>query len=425
MIGRPGKLTKRIADAAPAKAKRYTLWDTQLPGFGLRVSGSGKKTFMLRYRPRSRPDIKRYVTLGRYGVITVEEARTEAKRILGQVAGGKDPARDAKRVRPDLTVATVAAAFLEKHARVKLKPNTALAYRYALERHVLPKLGRFKLDELKRSDVINLHTSLSSKPYMANAIVTLIGSLYSWAAAKELVNEGQNPARGIERFHERSRERFLNMDEFARLGAALHEAETVGIAYQVDEARPTAKHAAKPENRRTIIAADTIAAIRLLMLTGSRLREILHLRWREVDLFQGLLLLPDSKTGQKTIILSEPAIAILTGLDRSGEYVFPGDNRARPRRDLKRPWALVTRRAGLTGLRLHDLRHSYASVAVGKGLGLGLPVIGKLLGHRQTSTTARYAHLGDAPLREASQAVAAKIANAMGGTTAAASTDLD
>jgi integrase len=149
------------------------------------------------------------------------------------------------------------------------------------------------------------------------------------------------------------------------------------------------------------------------MVTGSRLREILHLRWREVDLSLGLLLLPDSKSGRKTIILSAPAIKILSGLRRNGEYVFPGTDEGKPRRDLKKPWAAVTKRAGLIGLRIHDLRHSYASVAVGKELQLGLPVIGKLLGHSQLSTTARYAHLGDEPLRAASEAVAMKIAGAM------------
>ena len=410
---RGGKLNKRIADTALPNAKRYTVWDTQLPGFGLRVSPSGKKSFTLRYRPRHRSDLKRYVTLGRYGVITVEEARIEAKRILGQVAGGKDPAKEVRSVRRDQTIVTAVASFLEEHARVKLKPNTALAYRYALERHVLPKLGRLKLNEVESSDLVDLHTSLSSKPYMANYVVTLVGSLYSWAATKGLVDEGKNPARRIEKFRETTRERFLSDDEFARLGAALREAETVGIPYEVDEARPTSKHAAKPENRRTIIAADAVAAIRLLMVTGSRLREILHLRWREVDLSLGLLLLPDSKSGRKTIILSAPAIKILSGLRRNGEYVFPGTDEGKPRRDLKKPWAAVTKRAGLIGLRIHDLRHSYASVAVGKELQLGLPVIGKLLGHSQLSTTARYAHLGDEPLRAASEAVAMKIAGAM------------
>jgi integrase len=410
---RCGKLTKRIADSALPNVERYTVWDTQLPGFGLRVSPSGKKSFTLRYRPRHRSDLKRYVTLGRYGVITVEEARIEAKRILGQVAGGKDPAREAKSARRDQSVAMAVASFLEEHARVKLKPGTAMSYRYALERHVLPKLGRLKLSEVDRSDLVDLHTSLAAKPYMANYVVTLIGSLYSWAATKGLVDEGQNPARRVERFREKRRERFLNYDEFARLGAALREAETVGIAYDVDESRPTSKHAAKPENRRTVVSAEAVGAIRLLMVTGSRLREILHLRWCEVDLSLGLLLLPDSKTGRKTIVLSAPAIEILSGLGRNGEYVFPGTKEGNPRRDLKRPWAVVTKRADLIGLRLHDLRHSFASVAVGKELRLGLPVLGQLLGHSQASTTARYVHLGDEPLREASEAIAAKITGAM------------
>ena len=185
----------------------------------------------------------------------------------------------------------------------------------------------------------------------------------SGPCAKRLLPEGRNPARRIEKFREHHRERFLSRDEFARLGAALREAETVGIPYEVDETRPTAKHAPKPENRRVVVVPDAVAAIRLLMLTGCRLREILNLRWREVDFERGLLLLEDLKTGRKPVMLGVAAISILTVLPRVGEYVFLGAGGDKPRSDLKRPWSLVTRHAGLEGLRLHDLRHSYASVS--------------------------------------------------------------
>ncbi len=221
----------------------------------------------------------------------------------------------------------------------------------------------------------------------------------------------QNPARRVEKFRESRRERFLSREEFARLGAALREAETIGIPYEVDETKPTAKHAPKSENRRVVVAPDAVAAIRLLMLTGCRLREILHLRWREVDLERALLLLEDSKTGRKTVVLGEAAMAVLAKVPRAGDYVFPGGAGDAPRSDLKRPWKLIRRRAGLQGLRVHDLRHSYASVAAGAGL--GLPIIGKLLGHTQFSTTTRYTHLADDPLRRASELVSAEIATSI------------
>jgi integrase len=153
--------------------------------------------------------------------------------------------------------------------------------------------------------------------------------------------------------------------------------------------------------------------VRLLLFTGCRLREILHLRWDHVDLERGCLFLPDSKSGRKTVILNAPALAVLSRLDRVGPYVVPGDDPERPRHDLKRPWDAVIGRAGLVGVRLHDLRHTYASF--GAGGGFGLPIIGKLLGHTQASTTQRYAHLDADPLRRASDAIGSRIAAALAG----------
>ncbi len=165
--------------------------------------------------------------------------------------------------------------------------------------------------------------------------------------------------------------------------------------------------------RSTRIAPSAAAALRLLLFTGCRLREILHLRWEHVDFERGCLFLPDSKSGRKTVILNAPALAVLNGLERVGPYVVPGDDPEQPRHDLKRPWDAVTKRAGLTGVRLHDLRHTYASF--GAGGGLGLPIIGRLLGHAQAATTARYAHLDNDPLRRASEAIAGGIAAALDG----------
>jgi integrase len=155
----------------------------------------------------------------------------------------------------------------------------------------------------------------------------------------------------------------------------------------------------------------------LLIFTGARLREILGLKWNYVDFERGLLLLPDSKTGPKTIVLNAPALAILSELPRIGDFVIVGDNPDMPRHDLNRPWRLVSQRAGIDGVRLHDLRHTHASV--GAGAGLGLPIIGKLLGHSQASTTQRYAHLDADPLRRASEHIAGHIAAAMGETVGA------
>lgn len=217
--------------------------------------------------------------------------------------------------------------------------------------------------------------------------------MYAFAGKHGLVPEGINPTRGIERFKEESRERFLSSDELERLGASIRLAETTGIPWVIDDTK-NSKHPPKSK-RETAIGEHAAAAIRLLVLTGARLKEILHLRWEHVDLERGLLLLPDSKTGKKTIVLNAPAVAILTDLPKVGGYVIASDSAGteneKPSADLKRPWAVVVRHARLDGVRLHDLRHNFA--AFGAGEGMGLPIIGKLLGHTQPQTTARYAHL--------------------------------
>ena len=237
--------------------------------------------------------------------------------------------------------------------------------------------------------------------------MAVLAALYAWAGRTGLIDEGFNPATRVEKFRELPKDRYLTMTEINQLGQALREAETVGIAYDIDASSPKSNHAAKPENRMVIYSLFAVAAIRLLILTGCRVGEILNLRWREVDLERGLLHLPDSKTGRKVVLLGEAAVKIIGSLPRVGEYVIFGTEPDQPRTDLKRPWNAIRARAGIKDVRLHDLRHSFASV--GAGAGLGLPIIGKLLGHSQPRTTAKYAHLADDPLRRAAEEVSNKI----------------
>ena len=240
--------------------------------------------------------------------------------------------------------------------------------------------------------------------------------MYTFAASKHVVPEGFNPVRGVARFPKSGRERFLTSAELDRLGGALREAETVGIPWTVDPTKAGAKHAPKEENRSNRLSPHAGAAIRLLLFTGCRLREILGLRWNDVDLERGVLFLSDSKTGRKTVVLNAPAMAVLTELPRTGTYVIAGEDAGtddeKPRADLKRPWAAVQTHAKLDGVRLHDLRHTHASF--GAAGGLGLPIIGKLLGHKRAATTARYAHLDIDPLRRASEHIGGRLAAALG-----------
>lgn len=197
----------------------------------------------------------------------------------------------------------------------------------------------------------------------------------------------------------------------ARLGATIREAETIGIPFSIDPTNPKSKHTPKYGSIR--IDSYTAAAVRLLILTGARLREILELRWAYVDYQRGLLLLPDSKTGRKAIVLNGPAVDVLRSLDQTGEWVIKSEGEDKPRADINRPWRTISARAKLPGVRIHDLRHTHASV--GAAAGLGLPIIGKLLGHTQASTTMRYAHLDSDPLRVASNLIAETLASQMGG----------
>src|SRR5262249_20728862 len=312
-----------------------------------------------------------------------------------------------------LTVSELADRFLSEHMDAKRKAGTAAGYRHVLDAYVKPDLGTTKSDKLTRATVARRHGKRRETPLQANRMLSVIGSMYTFAARVGVVPDGMNPARKVDKYPEHQRERFLTGDELESLGAAIREAETTGIPWEVDEDAPTARHIPEAENRFTKIDPRAAAAIRLLLFTGCRLREILHLKWEHVDIERGLLFLPDSKTGRKAVVLNAPALDVRASLHRAGSYVVPGDDPEKPRADLKRPWQAISKRAGLEGVRLHDLRHTYASF--GAGGGLGLPIIGKLLGHSQASTTQRYAHLDSDPLRRATEAIGGRIAAALDG----------
>jgi integrase len=356
------------------------------------------------------------VTLGRVGTLTPAEARALARKTLGAVAHGSDPAAMKAAERRASTLRELAEIFLTEHVEAKRKPTTAAHYRSLLDKIVLPELGSRKAEQVTTSDLAKLHAKMRDRPYQANRMLEVVGSLYSFAGKRKILPLAFNPTRGIEQYPEKGRERFLTAYELTRLSDAIREGETIGLPYSIDETKPTAKHAPKEARRRTKIGPHAAAAIRLLILTGARLREILRLKWGHVDFEHGLLLLADSKTGKKAIVLNAPALDILANLPRIGAYVIAGQTAGadedKPRSDLNRPWRAIVKRAGLAGVRIHDLRHTQASV--GAGLGLGLPIIGRLLGHTQPSTTARYAHLDADPLRRASEHIGRRLAAAMG-----------
>jgi integrase len=407
------RIGKRFVDGLAVTGKEYFAWDDDLPGFGVRVRASGTKAYVFQYRAgagRSAPS--RRVTIGSTSNLSPDQARKIASLLSGEVRRDRDPAAERAAERKALTVAELVEEFLSEHVKAKRKVSTLVNYRYLLRDRLAAEFGSTRASRLTRQELARLHSSMRETPYQANAMLRAVGSLYSYAAVRGHVPEGYNPARKIELFPSQGRERYLSARELEQLGTSLRLGETEGLPWVVDESKPKTNRTPKT-GRATVIEPHASAAIRLLLLTGCRLREILHLEWDHVDLERGLLNLADSKTGRKTVILNAPALKVLANVEEISRFVIAGEHPERPRRDLKRPWAAVTRHAGLTGLRVHDLRHNFASF--GAGGGLGLPIIGKLLGHSQPATTARYAHLDADPLRRASDKIAGTIAAAFEG----------
>jgi integrase len=385
-----GRITKRAVDAAKARKTDSYLWDPELPGFGLKVTPTGRKVYLVQYRLGGRKGRTRRVTIGQHGQITPTFARDEAKRLLGEVAAKRDPASERDKAKADRSLAVVLDQFMAEHVRPKLKASTAEGYQRVARLYVLPRLGHHAIGEVNRGGIARLHHEMRSKPYQANSTLAMLSKFFGWAEKHGLRPDGSNPCRHVEKYREGRRERFLSQAELGRLGDALREAE------QDKSCSPW-----------------IIAAIRLLALTGARRNEILTLRWKHVSEEHECLLLPDSKTGRKTIRLNAPALAVLHKIPRleGNPCVICGEKPGRHLVNLEKPWRRIRAAANLDGVRLHDLRHSFASV--GASGGQSLVIIGKMLGHSQPATTARYAHLADDPVRAASEAIGRYIASAM------------
>jgi integrase len=414
------KLTKQPLASLKPRAKPYIEYDTELTGFGVAVYPSGIKSWVCEYRPHGggRGVAKKRVTLGKTSHLTPEQARKAAADMLAAVRLGGDPAHEKSERRASVTVGQLIDLFDAQYVGPMLKPGTAVSHRIALE-ELRGAHGALKATALTRAHVTTLHFRMADRPYAANRAAAVWSKAFAWAADAGLIAEGHNPAKGVKKYREQGRERFLTIEELTRLGDALREGETVGLPFSVDETKPTARHAPKVDHRRVKLDRFATAAIRLLILTGARLREILHTRWEQIDIERGLIFLADSKTGKKPLYLSAAAQEVLADIPRieGNPHVIVGAKDGAARSDLKKPWAAVSRAAGLGGVRIHDLRHSFASF--GAGASLGLPIIGKLLGHSQPATTARYAHLDADPMRRAANTIGATISAAMGGHTEA------
>jgi integrase len=407
-----GRVTKRAIDGltCPEGKDRIFLWDDSLAGFGIAAFPSGQKVYVAQYRSRGR---SRRITIGIHGRLTPDEARSEAKKVLGLVETGADPIQERRTSREAKTFRAIAEEFLRDHVDLKRKKRTQKEYRRILDNHLLPAFQSKRLKDLERIDVARLHQRLYVKPFLANRCLSLVSAIWNWAAKRYYVEEPANPAKGIERYPEPSRERFLTLEELDRLGNALRIAETAGLPWEIDETTAPSKHLAKEKNRFSKVSPSVCDTIRLYLLTGARFREILDAKWEGIDKERSILFLDDSKSGKKPIQLSPDALLVLSEIPKikDNPYIIAGKNKGAPRADLKKPWAAIRRYAGLQDVRIHDLRHSFASY--GAGSSLGLPIIGRLLGHNNPKTTQRYAHLDADPLKRAVDIISSQISPAI------------
>jgi integrase len=420
--------TKRITAAAvDAMASSTVIWDSEVRGFGVRHRARDR-VYLLKTRIKGR---QRILTIGRdgRGAWGPESARREAIRLLGLIRDGKDPAaeRDEAKTAPDL--AAFAERYLIEYARPHKKPRTVAEDERLLKLHVLPALGRTKVREIGKAEVARFHASMSRTPVAANRALAFLSAVLGWAEKVGARPDNSNPCRHIERYPEKAVERLLTAAELARLGDALDRAAepwtdaSRAVWRQECErqaealAIPAAQRARWVESRapRRDSAEDwrAIAALRLLIFTGARLSEILTLRWDWIDAVQGVARLPDSKTGAKNLYLPPGALAVLQALPRlaGNPHVFPGDRPAASFVGIQKPWQRVRALAAIPDLRIHDLRHAFASVAVASGDSLF--IVGKILGHRQASTTERYAHLAPDPAKAVADRTAERLADLM------------
>lgn len=378
------KLTKPVIERlSPAEAD-YVIWDAELPGFGVRVKPSGVKSYVVQYRNR-KTGASRRQTLGQHGpLLTFHKARERARIVLADALKGNDPIADDRAVRAAPTVKELATDYLEQHAMPKKRPRSVENDRSMLDRIILPRFGGKKVSAVQSREIHALHAAMKETPYQANRVLALISKMFSLAVKWGW--RGDNPVKGIERFHEERRERWLSDEELGRLLSAL---------------------STHPNQR----AAN---AVRFQLLTGARIGEVLASRWSDVDMERGVWIKPSHHTKQKRtehLPLSAPALALLIAMkeqgDTSDRFLFPGNTPDKPLQGIKKFWRGITEQVGLEDYRLHDNRHTHASHLVSSGL--SLEIVGRLLGHTNPVTTKRYAHLADYPLRAAAEQFGSKM----------------
>lgn len=381
------RLTKTTVDALQAQERDYIVWDSVLPGFGVRVRPTGIKSYLVQYRNRRTGDSRRK-TLGQHGpLLTLHQARERARILLAEALKGLDPVAEAKAVREAPTLRALAEEYIQDHAIPRKRPRSVADDQAMLNRLILPRLGARRVADISPRDIQSLRNKLKATPYQANRVLALLSKMFNVAIRSHM--RPDNPVKGVERFFEERRDRWLGEEELVRLFDAM---------------------AGHPNQK----AAN---AARLQILTGARIGEALSARWEDFDLARGVWTKPSHHTKQKKrehVPLSSSAISLLAEMQQRIEnpegVLFPGRNPGEPLGEIRRFWREVRDQAGLGNYRLHDNRHTFASHLVSEGL--SLEIVGRLLGHTNPLTTKRYAHLADSPLRAAANQFANRLTKA-------------
>ena len=384
------RLTRKQIEALSPDSPKKTLWDDNPKGLGVKVNKSGSKSYLLKYR--NQYGQQRKLKLGSSNVLTLEQARNKAKEYLVDIANGSDPTIDRKENKQCPSMKDLLERYLEEHSKVNNKPHTYIGNESYVRRYLIPELGRYKVKEVHRKDIYALQQKLckKSKP-IANTAIAILSKVFNLAEIWGWRDDYTNPCRHVKKFPMKPKQRFLSKEEFNTLSKKLE-------FYEKAQLEPP----------------SVIAALRLLMFTGCRLNEIVMLKWSYVDFDNACFRLPDSKTGAKTVYFSEVVANILRGIKKlpDNPYVITGQVAGNHLNNLEKPWRRIRKDCGLDDVRIHDLRHSFASMAAASGM--SLPLIGAMLGHSQTQTTAQYVHLIGEPMRQAANEVNKTILEAMG-----------
>lgn len=384
------KLTKRIVESQlPDHTKRILVWDTEITGFCIRIYPTGKKTYFFQYRNGYKET--KFIKIGVHGNITTEQAREKAVQLALKVSAGEDPSIEVSYKATSPTMKDLAEKYLTLHAEHEKRPKSVKEDKAMLKNYIIKEFGTRKVADLTFEDIQKLHASLNKKRVLSNRILSLLHKMFNLAVQWKWRTD--NPASGIKKYQEHKRTRWLQEDEMKRLLSILNN---------------------YPNQTITNI-------IRLLLLTGARKHEVLEATWDQFDLEKGVWTKKAHTTKQKKMEhspLSPAALAVLQTIKEGktdSPFLFPGNVKGKPIQDIKKSWATIIKLADLKDFRIHDLRHTYASHLVSSGLSLS--VVGKLLGHTQASTTQRYAHLADEPLREATTLFSKKIKELSDGNT--------